>query len=380
MLWSDARSKGCSTSLSNESERSRRGIDVRGGSRSKVEAPAHPAPDREWLSRLPKVELHLHLEGAIPLPALWKLLEKYGGDPEVPSLDALERRFAYRDFPHFIETWLWKQSFLREYEDFTYLAEAVARDLAAQNIRYVEAFVSPADVGRHGLEPQPLIEAIRAGLDRVPEIRMALVPDLVRNVGPEEGAETLERVAECRDLGVVGIGIGGSEHEFPPEPYEPVYRRARQLGLRTSAHAGEAAGPESVWGAIRALRADRIGHGTRAAEDPALVDHLAELRVPLELCPISNLRTGVISSLRDHPARTYFERGIPLSVNTDDPKMFGNTLVDEFAALMSELEFKRADVLRLTLEAIDASWLSEDERRALREGIEADPVWTGLSP
>jgi adenosine deaminase len=332
-------------------------------------------PDLEWLGRLPKVELHLHLEGAIPPPALWTLIEKYGGDPDVPSLEALERRFRYRDFAHFIETWLWKQSFLREYEDFTFLAEAAARDLAGQNIRYVEAFISPADVTQHGLDAQPMIQATRAGLDRVEEIRMSLVPDLVRNKGPEEGAETLERVAECRDLGVVGIGIGGSEHEFPPEPYEPVYRRARELGLRTSAHAGEAAGPESVWGAIHALRVDRIGHGTRAVEDPALVDHLAEHRIPLELCPISNVRTGVIPSLRDHPARTYFERGVPLSVNTDDPKMFGNTLVDEFAALMSELEFTRADVCRLVFEAIDACWLDEADKVALRRRIDADPAW-----
>jgi adenosine deaminase len=331
--------------------------------------------DQEWLARIPKVELHLHLEGAIPLPTLWSLIEKYGGDSDVPSADALERRFMYRDFPHFIETWLWKQSFLREYEDFTFLAEAVARDLATQNVRYVEAFTSPADVTRHDLEAQSLIEAIRAGLDRVPEIRVALVPDLVRNKGPQEGAGTLEAVAECQDLGVVGVGLGGSEHEFPPEPYEPVYRRARELGLRTSAHAGEAAGPESVWGVIRVLRVDRIGHGTRAVEDPALVDHLAEHRIPLELCPISNLRTGVIESIRDHPARTYLERGIPLSVNTDDPKMFGNTLVDEFAALMSELEFTRADVCRLIFEAIDASWLAEPDKVELRQTIDADPAW-----
>jgi adenosine deaminase len=331
--------------------------------------------DREWLARIPKVELHLHLEGAIPLPTLWTLIEKYGGDPDVPSPEALERRFTYRDFPHFIQTWLWKQSFLREYEDFTLLAEAVARDLVAQNVRYVEAFTSPADVTPHDLEAQPLIRAIRTGLDRVPEIRVALVPDLVRNKGPQEGAETLERVAECRDLGGVGVGLGGSEHDFPPEPYESVYRRARELGLRTSAHAGEAAGPESVWGAIRALRVDRIGHGTRAVEDPALVDYLAEHRIPLELCPISNVRTGVIESIREHPARTYLERGIPLSVNTDDPKMFGNTLVDEFAALMSELDFTRVDVCRLTFEAIDASWLVEPDKVELRRSIDADPAW-----
>lgn len=331
--------------------------------------------ERDWLDRIPKVELHLHLEGAIPIETLWLLMEKYGGDPAVPDPETLRRRFVYTDFAHFIETWFWKQSFLREYEDFTFLAEAVARDLCRQNIRYAEAFVSPADVERHGLEPQPLVEAIRTGLDRVPELRVSLVPDLVRNTGPERGALMLEKLAECRDYGVVGIGLGGSEHEFPPEPYAPVYRRARELGLRTSAHAGEAAGAESVWGVVRDLRVDRIGHGTRASEDPELIDLLAREAIPIELCPISNLRTGVIESIAAHPAREYYERGIPLSVNTDDPMMFGNTLVDEFLALMTELAFTRAEIMDLTRQAIRASWLPEDRLGELLAEVDATPVW-----
>ncbi len=332
--------------------------------------------DREWLAWIPKVELHLHLEGAIPLPTLWELVRKYGGDRDVGSIDALERRFRFRDFRHFIETWLWKQGFLREYDDFELIAEAVARDLAAQRILYAEAFISPSDVEGHGLEPQPLIEAVRRGLDRVAGITVALVPDLVRDTGPARGAVVLEKVAECTGLGVVGIGLGGPEHDFPPEPYATVYERARELGLRTSAHAGEAAGPASVWGAIRALRVDRLGHGTRAVEDPALVDHLAERGTPVELNPISNLRTGVIGSIAEHPARTYYDRGIPLSVNTDDPKMFGNSLVDEFAALMSEHGFTREEVRDLTLQAVDSAWLPREARSELREKVRADPAWT----
>jgi adenosine deaminase len=234
--------------------------------------------------RVPKVELHLHLEGAIPHDALWDLVQKYGGDPSVPDLEALERRFEYRDFPHFIETWTWKNGFLREYEDFTFIAEAVARDLAGQNIRYVEAFFSPADFSQHGLETGKLTEAIRTGLSRASEVEVALVADLVRDYGPEKAAVTLAEVNEVRDLGVVGIGIGGSEQKFPSEPFEKVYEGARQFGFRTSAHAGEAAGADSIWGAIRILRVDRIGHGTRAEEDESLLDYLAEHRIPLEMC------------------------------------------------------------------------------------------------
>lgn len=335
----------------------------------------HVMSDREWLAALPKIELHLHLEGAIPLDALWALIAAYGGDASVPTREALGRRFEYRDFPHFIETWVWKNGFLRTYEDFTFIAEAVARDLAAQNVRYVEAFYSPGDFARHGLETGRLTAAIRRGLDHVEEIEIALVADLIRDFGPEAGARTLDAVAEVRELGVVGIGIGGSEHAFPPEPWADVYERARSLGFRTSAHAGEAAGPESVWGAVRALRVDRIGHGTRAIEDDALVVHLAASAIAIELCPISNVRTGVVGSLAEHPARAYMSRGIRCSVNTDDPKMFDTSLVEEYQGLMSVLGLDREDVRASVLQAIDTSWLPVDRRRQLATAFREDPVW-----
>ncbi len=328
-----------------------------------------------WFERVPKVELHLHLEGAIPLEALWQLLEKYGGDQSVPDLAALERRFEYRDFPHFIDTWMWKNEFLRELEDFTFIAEAVARDLARQNIRYVEAFYSPPDFAHHGLDTQGLTEAVRAGLSRVAAVEVTLVADLVRNYGPERGMRTLAEVAEVRELGVAGIGIGGSEEQFPPEPYAAVFEQARTMGLYTSAHAGEAAGAASVWGAIRSLRVDRIGHGTRAGEDEALLDHLAEHRIPLEMCPLSNVRTAVVPSIDDHPVRRYFDRGIPVTVNTDDPKMFGNSLAGEYRLLAERLGFSRREICGLIRGAVDVSWLEDARKRQLLAELEGDPDW-----
>ena len=152
----------------------------------------------DWYAQLPKVELHLHLEGAIPLDALWELVCKYGGHPATPNREALERLFIYQDFHHFLRTWTWKNQFLREYQDFTWIAEAVARNLASQNIRYVEAFYSPGDFSRVGLEVQRLTEAIRAGLSQVSGVEVALVVDLVRNYGPEKGFETLAAVNEAR--------------------------------------------------------------------------------------------------------------------------------------------------------------------------------------
>lgn len=328
-----------------------------------------------WFEQIPKVEIHLHLEGAIPHVALWELLQKYGGDASVPDLEALQRKFEYRDFPHFIDTWVWKNQFLREYEDFALIAEAVARDLAGQNIRYVEAFYSPSDFAGHGLEAQPLTEAIRAGLDHVPDTEIALVADLVRDRGPENAAVTLAEISEVRNLGVIGITIGGSEQDYPPEPFAEVYAEARRLGFHTSAHAGEAAGAESVWGSVRALRAERIGHGTRAHEDPALLDHLAEHQIPLEMCPLSNVQTGVVKSLEEHPIRRYFERDIIVTVNTDDPKMFGNSLAEEYRLLEEQLGFARDEVRTLILQAIQASWLPQDRQLELVRAVQQDPAW-----
>jgi adenosine deaminase len=328
----------------------------------------------DWFDTLPKVELHLHLEGAIPIAALWTLLQKYGGDPDVPDEEALQTRFAYRDFPHFIETWMWKNGFLREYEDFTMIAEAVARDLASQSIRYVEAHYSPPDFARHGLEPQQLTHAIRSGLDRVPGIEIALIADLCRSSSIPDTERRLDALLEVRDLGVVGIGIGGSEHQWPPEPFAPVYKRARRAGFHLTAHAGEAAGPASIWGAIRELGVERIGHGTRASEDPALLEYLVETKLPLEMCPISNVRTGVVPSLSEHPVRDYFDRGIIVTISTDDPKMFGTSLAEEYRSLATTHGFTREEIRRLLVNAIDSSWMPDGRKAALRKELEQQPV------
>lgn len=327
-----------------------------------------------WFEQLPKVELHLHLEGAIPYDALWNLVKKYGGD--VPSKEVLKRRFEYKDFAHFIETWVWKNQFLREYEDFTFIAEEVARDLASQNIWYAEVFFSPPDFLRQGLETQRITEAIRRGVERVEEIEIALVVDLVRDFGPERGEITLAEVNEVRQLGVEGVGIGGSEQEFPPEAFEAVFAKARQLGFRTSAHAGEAAGPESIWGAIRSLRVDRIGHGTRAEEDEVLLDYLVEQGIPVEMCPISNMRTGVVKSYEEHPVRRYFERGVALSSNTDDPKMFGNSLAEEYKLLVEKKGFTPEEIKKLVVGGVEMSWMPEKRKREMVTAFNKNPAWS----
>lgn len=328
-----------------------------------------------WLQQLPKVELHVHLEGAIPLDTLWHLMVQYGGDPSVPTPDALADKFTYSDFPHFIQTWVWKNKFIRTPADFTVIAAAVARDWAAQHIHYVEAHYSPTDFARHGLAIGDITRAIRAGLDQVPEIRVQLIADVVRDSSVAQAMHTLETVAELKEYGVVGIGLGGSEQSHPPEKFTSVFARARQLGMRTSVHAGEAAGAQSVWGAINALKAERIGHATRAVEDRTLLEYFVKSQIPLECNPISNVRTGVVASVAAHPVGEYIARGMHVTINTDDPKMFNNTLVDEYAALMQEFALSPADVCQLVDNAIAAAFLSDVEKSALRQRFHADTTW-----
>jgi adenosine deaminase len=212
-------------------------------------------------------------------------------------------------------------------------------------------------------------------LSKVPEIKVSLVADLVRDYGPESEMTTLERLNEVRTEGIIGIGIGGSEHDYPLEPFKSLFQRARRMGFHLSAHAGEAAGPESIWEALRFLQVDRIGHGTRAREDPGLIDYLREHRIPLELCPISNVRTGVVSAIAEHPVREYFERGLIISVNTDDPKMFGTCLDREYELLVEECGFTRNEIRNLILLGIESSWLTDDRKKHLKSEFENDPHW-----
>jgi len=329
-----------------------------------------------WCHSLPKVELHLHLEGAIPIPALWELVQKYGGDPLVPDEAALQEYFKFRDFPHFIELWIWKNGFLREYDDFEFFSGAVARALKAENIKYVEAFFSPGRFKQAGLDTGRMIEAVRAGLDSVTGVEVALIPDLVRDVGPDYASGVLDELSDLRSLGLIGIGLGGSEHAYPPELFTDLYSRARKNGFHTTAHAGEAAGAESVWGAINALKVQRIGHGIRAIEDPELMRHLAETQLPVEMCPLSNVATGVVDSIAVHPIRQFFDQGVLVTVNSDDPAMFGNSLTGDYAALMSELAFTPDEIRKFILNGIESSWLDSERKPALRNEFTATEGWS----
>jgi len=322
---------------------------------------------KEDLSRffelMPKVELHIHLEGSIPLPALYEIIQKY--DQSIPDVAYLLEKFQYKDFTQFLKMWIWKNSFLREYEDFEYLAEQVAKDLFSQQIIYAEMNYSPPMFRQFNLEANKLTEAIRNGFNKVRGVEIQLIADLCRSTEVQDGLKMLEQLNGVKHLGVIGVDLGGNEQQVPPEVWQPAYRKAELLGLYRTAHAGEAVGAESIWGAIRALQVNRIGHGTRAYEDQALLEYLQETQLPIESCPLSNVKTGVVSHVSSHPIRTYFDKGLLICVNTDDPKMFQNTLVDEYLELMEYHGFTLDKIHILVKNAITASWCDEVKKQEL---------------
>ncbi|MFC2117617.1 adenosine deaminase [Bacteroidota bacterium] len=313
---------------------------------------------------IPKIETHLHMEGAIPLESLWELIQKYGGDNTVSDYEQLRNKFIYRDFNHFLETWSWKNQFIKEYDDFTFIAESVTEDLLKQNVKYAEIFISPS-LFKKRLKIQNIVESIAKGSSKNPDIKINLIVDLVRDYGPDNEMKTLYEINEVKNYGIIGVGIGGSEHQYPPELFKNIYEKARDFGLYTTAHAGEASGPDSIWGAIRELKVDRIGHGTRAIEDTELMEYLSANKIPVELCILSNLRTKVINSIEEHPVKTFIDMGIPVSINTDDPKMFGNSLSDEYKTLREVFGFSDKDILEIILNSINTTWLTQEEKEEL---------------
>jgi adenosine deaminase len=284
--------------------------------------------DREIIKALPKAEQHIHIVGSTrPETMLW-LAKESGVETTFRTRQDVERFFQYSDFDHFISVYSTVYNLICEEGQFERITYEMLEDEARCNVYYVEASFSAPDHVRKGLDYDMMLDAINKGIRRARDdfcIECNLRIDLVRNYGPECGMEVLNWIEEKGD-NIISIDIGGTEADFPPEPYAPIYRRAKEMGLHLSAHAGEAAGPESIWSAVKSLCVERIGHGVAARQDPELMTLLSERSITIEACPVSNVRTGAIPSLRDHPIREFQDMGITVTVNSDDPSMFGTTL------------------------------------------------------
>jgi aminodeoxyfutalosine deaminase len=325
---------------------------------------------KSFLRKLPKAELHLHLEGALSPHRVAGLAKKYGVEL---SASEIELRYNTRSFAQFLELYKWATFFLREPDDYARLAEDTCANLKEQGVVYAEITLS---IGVMLLRKQDVRANFRAihevfeGKRRAGEgPTVQFIFDAVRQFGPAPAMEIVELAVEHREQGVVAFGLGGDELSLPLSEFQTAYKRAAEAGLHLLAHAGETGGPDQIRDAIDLLGAERIGHGIAAIRDPALMARLAQRKIPLEICPTSNLRTNALNlqlngtdlSLVNHPLPKLFRAGIPVSLSTDDPAMFHTTLVDEYLHAR-KMGLSLDELLQINRAAFDQAFLSPQQR------------------
>ena len=330
-------------------------------------AQLRPSP---FVLALPKAELHLHLEGAVEPMTLLELSRRH--DPAPLDGDAVERIYRYADFPGFLEAFAAVTNRLRDPEDYELITYRLLERLRAENVVHAEVYVSVGICLRRKQDFDALFEGMERGRQRGLHdfgVSLLWIFDFVRQWGPEAAAQVIEKAIQFRGHSVVGIGMGGDERQAAPELFREVYQRAAEHGLRLTAHAGEAAGPESVLGALDALGAERIGHGLNAWHDAELVARLVRDQVPVEICVTSNLRTGCLKALEHHPLRKYFDAGVLVTLNSDDPAMFTTSLAREYQLAQEAFGFTDDELRRLAANGFRASFLPDKEKQRHLAGL-----------
>ena len=343
------------------------------------------------ITGLPKTELHIHLRGAMPISTFSQLAGKYPPyqvwatiPPERQSLlskyenirafsqthdndpQTIATLFRFTSFEQFLATYLFTVFFIREAQDLASLVQGVVASLQSQRVVYAEITISVGEYLNQGItlaEIKSCLENAGTGS----EIRIQWLVDLVRNYGPESTMKLLQQIIRLDCDSIVGITLGGSEHLFPPAQFKAVYHLAREQGLRLSVHAGEALGPSSIWDALQILQVERIGHGVRAVEDPRLVEYLAQHQIPLEVCPTSNLLTGIYPSRQVHPLAQLLEAGCVVTLNSDDPTFFATDLNREYIQSY-QAGIPQEQILRMMENGFSYAFLPEaDRQRYLQE-------------
>ena len=326
----------------------------------------------DFIAGLPKAELHVHHVGSARPETVAALAARHP-DAGVPQdLAALKDFFTFTDFAHFIDVYLATVALLRTPEDIHLLTREVIEGLAAQRVRYAELTMTPFTSVRMGIPIEAYTEAIedaRVAAERDTGTVVRWIYDIPGEAGLESADATIGYAVEHGPGALVGFGLGGPEIGVPRAQFKPHFDRARAAGLHSVPHSGESTGPESVWSAIRDLGAERIGHGIAAIRDPRLVEYLAEHRIPLEISPTSNLATRVVERIEDHPIRALRDAGVVVTVNSDDPPMFGTTLNREYAIAADLLDLDEGGLRELATTALDVSFAPDDVKARIRREI-----------
>ncbi len=326
----------------------------------------------QFIARMPKVEIHLHLEGSMLPGTLRDLARKYDLDLPIHDDESLAAFYQFRDFAHFVDVYMASCFCLRSPEDFARIAYEVGAEAARQNTRYLEIHFNPEPNQRkRKVSFRDQLDGMNEGRARALAefgVEMRWIADGVRDAesGPGSVTQTVEWISGLPESdGVIALGLGGFEVEGPPELFVSDFEAARSAGLHVVAHAGESTGPDYIWTSLLDLGAERIGHGVSAIKDPSLMDHLATVHVPLEVCPVSNLRTRVVDRAEDHPFAALDAAGVLVTVNSDDPPMFSTTLNDEYRFLARTFGYDAAGLARLSRNGVKASFLSQARKTAL---------------
>jgi aminodeoxyfutalosine deaminase len=314
-----------------------------------------------FIRALPKAELHLHLEGSVAPHTLIELRQRHGKESTLAEAESI---YQYEDFLGFLMAFKTLTDDLQTPEDYELITYRLMQQLRAENVLHTEVYVSVGVCVWRKQDFEAIFEGLERGRARGEKdfnVSLLWIFDAVRQFGPEPAQRVFELAAKYRDRNVIGIGIGGDEVKGPPELFREQYVYAKDQGLRLTAHAGESAGPESIWGALN-LGAERIGHGLTASQDPELIEELSKRQIPVEICLTSNLRTACCTKISDHPVKSYFDHGLMLTLNTDDPAMFGTSLNLEFELAQKEFGFTGEHLRELARNSFEASFLPPEKK------------------
>jgi adenosine deaminase len=324
-----------------------------------------------FIRAAPKVELHLHIEGTLEPELLMALAERHAIALPYTDIGQVRKAYRFTDLQSFLDIYYQGAAVLLDAEDFEQLTWAYLRRMAAENVRHVEIFFDPQTHTDRGVEFDTVVDGIADALRRAERelgITSGLIACLLRHLGPASAEPTVDAILRRADV-IVGLGLDSSERGYPPEPFAPLFQRARVHGLRTVAHAGEEGPADYVRGALDALQVERIDHGNRALEDPALVARLAATRVPLTVCPLSNVALRVVEQLEHHPLRRLLDAQIVATVSSDDPAYFGGYLTDTLVQVTAALDLEHVEVMTLLRNSIEASFASPARKRELLDEL-----------